>query len=974
MAGSMPRDIVGALRRSLHVACVAVGLAWSWPAAAGTPPWPAPADGILVNDPSVTWGRLANGLRYAILPNQTPPGRVSLRLLIEAGSLMENEQQRGLSHFLEHMAFKGSTNMPPGELIGFLQRAGLAFGPDTNAATSFDTTVFQLDLPRNDTALVGQGLGILSEFDGRLLLAGDQIDSERGVILSEKRLRDTPDSRSFQATLDFLMPGSLYAEREPIGLEPVIREAPRERFAQFYHDWYTPERSVVIVVGDIEPGAVAKMIEEHFGAFTQPQDAPPDPALGTPPVPHVLDATLVSDPGLRTSISLNTVLPYDHRPDSLAKERDELVQMLAMAMLDRRLDSLALSPGAPFARASVGASDLAPAARIASVRLLTTPESWQKALTVAEQELRRALTFGFGEAELAEQLEIFRSGFAAAAASASTRDSAELAEQLVDVITDQAVFTTPANDLAVVDALTRGLRPEEVDAALQAMWGGREPQIVLTGPIELEQPKEAILAAYRASAAVAVEPPATVVTQPFAYTDFGPSSGVVAKEELPRLGITRVTYGNGVVLDLKPTGFEADTVHVAVRFGSGRIGLPPDQPGLDLLAAQGFTDGGLGRHSIEEVTRIMASRHVGVDLAVGEGGVNLFGQTTRADLPLQLDLLAAYVTDPAYRPEAIERFRARLASVYARMAAVPEGALQGPVALLLHDDDSRFAVPPQAVVERRTLAELRQWLEPMLRSGPLQVVVVGDADPATVIAEVGRTFGALPPRGRVAAPAPPTFTLPAAHAPVRFTHQGPADQALALVYWPTTGRGDAEEAIGLDLVADILNDRLLQEVRGHEGATYSPDAGSEMSLVLPGYGHIGAAVDVRAADAERIVGLIRDVGAEMQAGGITADEFDRALQPRLAQARTAEQRNDYWLYDVMLGMEQYPQTLDAARSLLADYEGQTLAEVQALATRYLRADKALPVLIVPAAAAGDATGEGADVGNAVAPPVPSGGP
>ena len=142
--------------------------------------WPAPSDGILVNDPSVVWGRLPNGLRYAIMPNQTPPGRVSLRLLVEAGSLMEDEQQRGLAHFLEHMAFKGSTNLPPGKLIGYLQRAGLAFGPDTNAQTGFDATTYQLDLPRNDAALVGEGLGILSEFDGRLLLASDQIESERG--------------------------------------------------------------------------------------------------------------------------------------------------------------------------------------------------------------------------------------------------------------------------------------------------------------------------------------------------------------------------------------------------------------------------------------------------------------------------------------------------------------------------------------------------------------------------------------------------------------------------------------------------------------------------------------------------------------------------------------------------------------------------------------------------------------------------
>ncbi|MFZ1425185.1 MAG: insulinase family protein, partial [Geminicoccaceae bacterium] len=226
----------------------------------------------------------------------------------------------------------------------------------------------------------------------------------------------------------------------------------------------------------------------------------------------------------------------------------------------------------------------------------------------------------------------------------------------------------------------------------------------------------------------------------------------------------------------------------------------------------------------------------------------------------------------------------------------------------------------------------------------------------------------LPARGKATAPTPPQLAMPTAAEPVRFTHHGPQGQALALVYWPTTGLTDPKESVGLDLVADILSDRLLQEIREHEGATYSPDAFSDMSVVLPGYGQIGAAVDVRTADAERIVRLMRQVGADMHAGGITQDEFDRALQPRLAQAKTAEQNNDYWFYNVLIGMEQYPQILKGARSLLADHESQTLAGVQTLATRYLDPDRALPVLVMPAADAAVPPGEAATLGNA-APPV-----
>ena len=909
-------------------------------------PWPPAPDGLLANDPAVTWGRLPNGVRYAILPEGSPPDRVSLRLLIEAGSLMESESQRGLAHFLEHMAFKGSQNLDPGEFVAFLQRAGLAFGADTNARTGFDQTVYQLDLPRDDPKLVDESIGILSEIAGRLTLAPDQIEPERGVILSEKRLRDTPAARSSDAMLDFLLPGSLYAQREPIGLENVIRTAPRTEFEAFYQAWYTPERMVVVVTGDVQPDAVAASIAKHFGDFVQPAAAPADP-VQPPPAARPLDAMLVSDPALATRVSLNLVLPYDDRPDSLTRQRERLEELLAASLLDRRLESLGLQPGAPFSSTSTGAFDLAPAARIALVSLTTTPETWRQALAAGEQELRRAVTYGFSQAELDAELAVLRNRLDTAAAGAATREPNELADQLVDVVADGAVYTSPQADVQLLAELSRDLGPDDVHDALRRLGEGREPQIFLTGPMQLADPKAEILAAYEASRAVPVAAPAERKDDAFAYTAFGETSGVAAQEEIAGLGITRVRYRNGVVLYVKPTPYEAGAVRVAVRFGSGKIGLPAGQPGLDLLAGRGFVDGGLGRHSIDDLNRILAAHQVGVDLIVGESGINLIGRTTPADLPLQLDLLAAYVTDPGYRPEAEARYRARIATAYAGMAATPGGAVSGPVSLLVHGGDPRFGMPPQADAERRTLAELKAWLDPMLRTGPLQVMVVGDVDPAKVVAEVGQTFGALPARGDAVAPAAPTLALPAVPDPVRFTHQGKSDQALAMVYWPTTGQGDARTSLGLDLVADILTDRLLREVREREGATYSPEVQSQQSIALPGYGYLMAAIDAAAPDARRIVELIRDTGAAMRAGGITEDEFQRALQPRLAQARQAQQSNDYWLYGVLFGAEQFPQVLDQARTLLADTEAQTLASVQALAATYLDPAKALPVLVVP---------------------------
>ncbi|MGD9510366.1 MAG: M16 family metallopeptidase [Geminicoccaceae bacterium] len=936
------------ISRAVHAFAIWLGLSLAAIAAQPAPPaaWPVPQDGILSHDPAVVWGRLPNGLRYAIRPGGTPQDRVSLRLLVEAGSLMETERQRGLAHFLEHMAFEGSQNLAPGELVAFLQRAGLAFGPDTNASTTFDQTVYQLDLPRDDPQLLDRSLGILSEIAGRLSLPPAEIETERGVILSEKRARDTPGQRSGDAMIDFLLPGSRYAERTPIGLESVIRTAPRDELLAFYHDWYRPERQIVIVTGDVQPAGVEELIQRHFGNLA-PSGPAPEPPPADKPMAHSLDAAMFTDPGLPASVALNVVLSFDDRPDSLAKQSDRLRELLAGMMLQRRLDSLGLKPDAPFSAAGTGVMDLPPAARLGIVNLTTTPEQWQAALAAGEQELRRALTYGFSQAELDQALAILRNRLETIAARASTRRASDLADQLVDAIGDEVVYTSPATDLQLLTELSRGLSPADVDAALRKLVRGHEPQIFVSGPMRPAPSVEGILAAYRASQVVPVTAAAERAASAFGYTEFGPPTAVTDRTEIADLGITRVRFANGVVLYVKRTPFEAGTVRVAVRFGSGRIGMPADKPGLDLLAGQAFVDGGLGRHDIDEIERILASRQVGVNMVVGESGISLISRTTPADLPLQLDLFAAYMLDPAYRPEALARFRARLGAAYAAMKAEPDGLVSGPIERLIHGGDVRFAVPPEADAEQRDLDELRSWLGPMLQRGPLQVSIVGDIDPEEAIADVARTFGALPDRGSVTEPTPPTLTLPHVTQPVRFTYQGKPDRALAMVYWPTSGHSDGRTAIGLDLVADILADRLLQEVREHEGATYSPEAYSQQSLALPGYGYVAAAIDVAPGNAERIAEVIETTATQMRGGGITADEFDRALQPRLAQARSALQSNGYWLHSVMLGAERFPQLLDDARTVLADTQAQSLEAVQALAAKYLDPERAVPVLVLP---------------------------
>ena len=243
-------------------------------------------------DPDVTWGRLPNGLRYALRHNAEPRGRISARLALRVGSVNENENQRGLAHFLEHLAFNGSRHFPSADVVEFFQRLGLEFGGDTNASTGFDRTLYQLELPDTKPGTLRESLTFFADVAGGLLLEAREIDKERGIILSEKRARDSVDLRTFQAELDFLVPDTRFPQRLPIGTEEVIRTADRERFIEFYHAWYRPERMLLVLVGDLNPAAVEPLVQELFTPLTARAPALPEPRLGTVTPPEDVVARL----------------------------------------------------------------------------------------------------------------------------------------------------------------------------------------------------------------------------------------------------------------------------------------------------------------------------------------------------------------------------------------------------------------------------------------------------------------------------------------------------------------------------------------------------------------------------------------------------------------------------------------------------------------------------------------------------------
>jgi zinc protease len=901
-------------------------------------------------DPSVRFGTLPNGLRYAIMPNHEPKARASLRLFVNVGSLQENDDQRGLAHFLEHMAFNGSAHYPPGTLVEFFQRMGMSFGGDTNASTNFDHTVYLLELPKSDEPTLAEGLRVFSDYASALLLPAAEIDRERGVILSEKRVRDSVGFRTFVAQFDFALGTTRLPQRIPIGTTEVIEKAPRERFVDFWNTWYRPEKMAVIVVGDVDPNTVEKMVVSTFSPLAARGPARSEPDLGKIATFEGVRANFHAEPEApATSVSISQITPYPDEPDTAATRLKYLPRDIALAILNRRFSVLAKKENAPFVSAFAAVSDEFRFIREASVNVECKPEQWSAALAVGEQELRSALEHGFQRAELAEVVANFVNSLEQAVKTAPTRRSPGLADDLAQSLLDREVFTTPADDLSLFKPALEKISVADCVAGLRAAFGAPGRYVMVAGNAKIDGDSAATIArAYATAHGAAVSAPASEDASAWGYTNFGPPGKVMHREHIADLDATLVTFVNGVRLNVKKTDFEAGRIRIGARVGNGTMTEPRNQRGLAALAGATFNAGGLGKHSVDDLRRVLAGKNVRSSFNPSPDAFLFNGNTTPDDLLLEFQLLAAQLTDPGYRPEALRQAQKGIEQLYLSFEHTVNGPLSTEVPNLLANGDPRFGLPAKEVLLSRTLDEIRAWLTPQLTRGAVEVAVVGDLDVEATIDAVAKTLGALPSREpKPTLDALRKVSFPAQPFTKAYTIDSEIPKGAVQIFWPTTDALDVKRTRRLTLLTEVLHDRMRVKVRQELGGTYSPDANSSPSDAYPGYGFITASIDVDPPKADKIRDVVLGIADDLAKNGVTADELERAREPVMTRTRESLRTNGYWLGSVLIRAQEKPEVLDWARTRVTDLQSITADELTALAKQYLPAARASRVTVLP---------------------------
>jgi zinc protease len=869
------------------------------PAAQAPAAQPAPApDTVIPFDQAVTTGTLPNGLRYYLRHNERPDNRVAMQLVVKAGSVDETDAQRGLAHFLEHMAFNGTRHFAPGQLIAAFEATGARLGPHLNAYTSFDETVYQFELPTDQGDIVEKGVQALADFAGGMALDPVEIDKERGVVLEEWRGGLGAASRIRDQQFPVLFKGSKYAERLPIGKPEILKSFPASELQAFYRTWYRPDRMAVVVVGDVEVGRIEALIRQEFGPLAKP-DGPP-PARDYPvPLGDGIDVSVATDPeATQSSVSIVRKRPH-LQEGTVGVYRRDLVRRLVFQMLNDRFDEMTRKPDAPFLSAGAYASALSPSVSSVTLAAGVQDGKIEQGLAALAIEARRVVVHGFGAGEIERALKWTTAGYDRAYAERDKTESGSYVREYVSHFLEGEPSPGIAYEYELVRQLLPGVSAADINAEGRQLFGDNARVVLAVSPekADLAVPTaarlEAALAATSSVAVTAYNDTAAASALMDAPPDPGPIAG---RREMTALGVTVVTFGNGVEAWLKPTDFKNDQVLFTLAGLGGTSLASPERYREAQLAPSLVGLSGAGGHSAVDLQKITAGRIAGASPFLSLSTQGISGSSTPANLETGLQLLYLDFTAPGNDSQAFALMKRQLEAAYANRERNPGtvfGEKVAEVNTMGHYTSKPLTLERIAALDRDAMASF--YRERFSNAADFSFFMAGAFTVDEVLPLLQRYIGALPSTGR---PASEFRNVGITFPPeiVRATvEKGREPRATTVMSFHAEPPLEENEQGRVDAANEVLEIALRDILREELGETYSVSAG--LSQQLPQRGTGRNVVSFGSAP-ENVDGMVARVLREirtLQDDGPPADLTSRAKESARRSYETSMRQNSYWL-------------------------------------------------------------------------------
>jgi zinc protease len=922
-------------------------------------PWLYEGSNVPV-DREWVFGKLPNGLRYAVRRNGVPPNQISIRVRIDAGSLHETDNERGYAHLLEHLLFRESTYLGKAEAIAAWQRLGATFGADTNAETSFTHTAYKLDIPDIGPAKLDESFKLLSGMIRGPVLSDENVASELPIVLAEKRERGGPAERVNQLSRQTYFAGQRIADRDPIGTDETLNAANGETIQAFYDRWYRPENTVIAVAGDADPMVLAGLVEQWFGDWEGTGEPGVAPDFGDPVAPEgapsmagidspIGELGVAVEPDLSRRLTFVIMRPWRQVQDTIVYNEGKIIDDVALRIVNRRIEKRARSGGS-FVSAGVANNPVSRSAHLTTVSVVPISEDWQGALADVRGIIGDALTNPPTQEEIDREAAELEVGYVNFLEQAEVQSGRSLTDNLIGAVDIRETVASPQVFLDVFRSARPRMTPEVVYERTRALFKGDVVRGVYITPSIGEVDKEAFRLALTSEAKV--DDSARLAAAEISFDELPPvgePGTITSQGPLGILDIQKVEFANGVKALLWANNAEPGRVTVRVRFGSGYRAFDESNALYAPLGTAALMRSGIGGLGLNDLERLATGRKLGLDFGIEDAVFTFTAQSRSDDVADQLYLFAAKLGMPRWDPGPVERVK-RLAQLgYNSYSTSPDAVLARDLEYILTNNDPRFVTPTPEMLEDATPEEFRKVWEPLLAQGPIEVLIFGEFDQAAIVEKLRLTFGALPER----APIPPEVAarvpvFPAA-SPIAtvLTHRGDADQAAAVVAWPSgAGLNGIRESRQLAILVEIFSNRLLEALREQAGASYAPQAFSDWPSDIEGGGKIVALAQLKPefvpiffAEAERIA-------EELAATPPSVDDIARATEPLGQRVRRASTGNQFWLYNLE-GASSDPQRIEFLRSLLVDYSQTTPEAMQFLANRYFKDASPLKLAVIP---------------------------
>jgi zinc protease len=851
---------------------------------------------VLPLDPSIRAGRLPNGLRYFLRQNARPAKRVSLRLAVDVGSIHEADDQRGLAHFLEHMAFNGSTNFKPGELVAFLESIGARFGPHVNASTSFDETIYMLDVPTDREGYVDKGLLALRDFAGGASLTSEEIDKERGVVLEEWRGRLGAGSRVTDQQLPILFAGSRYADRLPIGLPDTLRTFPHERLRDFYRTWYRADRMAVIVAGDLPLDEAERLVRQRFSDLATPTAPAPDVSRVVPPHTDTLYKMVTDSEAQRWSVT--AAFKSTPEPDgTVGAYRRSIVRGLALSMLNQRLSEIARRPDAPFLSADAGASGLGRALAIFELSAEVPAGKTAQGLDAVVREARRAQQFGFTAPELDRARQALLAGYEQAFNERGNAESPSLANELVRHVLQREPAPGIAYEFALVRGFLPGITAADLTAEMRKLVRDDSRVVLGVSPAVPNAPTDDTLRTALAAAFTGEVTPWSDGLAGRALVATSPARGrVTGRREVPAVGVTVLTLSNGMEVWLKPTTFKADqVVFSAYAYGGGSLASEADYSEAALAPAL-VAMGGLGGLTPVDLEKVLAGRIASASPDIDSHTHGVSGSSTPKDLETALQLVYLTFTAPGLTDEGFGLLQRRFGAMLENQRQSPRYLFGEKVRELTtsgHYSAKSLSVADVQALDLQVMR--RDYAARFGNAADFTFFMVGAFDEATVVPMVEQWLASLPSTGpRRTAFRDMGMTFPKGIERALVTKgKEPASQN-AIAFFADTGLNELEMHRAR-AASTLVGMRLRDILREQLGGTYGVGVNYGNTAPQKGYGTMTVSFGSAPDRVETLQRAVLDEVTRLRTEGPSADDLQKVQEMERRELETSATQNQYWL-------------------------------------------------------------------------------